>query len=574
LTSLTGRERIDAEVLHGEVAALLRRFYALTRDLQLVAAEAIVGFLGAYELTGSATVREQVDALRVLAAAAEELALPRGTAPTAREFNASAAAHDSGWNATRVGRAFGRWGFATDRLLGRPIPQSAEQRSAIRLARRGVFRQREDYLCGLRLWLDTGPATTTTYDYDAWRADYNEQLPLDEPRLVSYSMLRKAFQCDWADLLSVARGALSLEAAEARTRRGPLAQQEGPHGLIGRDLIHQLAKIPVADKRTIRAMLSEDLRLTHRDISETDRILDEQEAALAAIRAVARKLNLQPGEWPTIREFDDHAGPGCTRRRVIDAFGRWSIAIAELNGLSRQTAEQLAYLRQVAGRDLAKCDPMESVREWLASDPQLFDRHSYDRWVRCTNTSADRGDRSHLGSITVIQRLGLTWSWLVKVARGEVSAEDAPQRTGREKPTWSSGPHIFLGRREVAARLGLDYQRSRRLEGQADFPPPGIVLGNTPAWLNTQIDDYIQGKSSSPLDHNALRDSYLNAQELAERLHVTPAALRQPGAHAPKPTGAICGKHIWHLPAVEKWEAQTDKSPYSGRARKAPVAGS
>jgi hypothetical protein len=221
--------------LDGDVAALLRRFYELAHAQQLAAAELICAYLAANEgePRSLAALREQSEGLRILTEVAAELRLPTGVAPTVRAFNQSDRARAAGWNASRIVRVFGRWSFATDHIEGRQVRQSAAQRAAERAARRGVSRNREDYLVGLRRWLDTSPATETTQDYDAWRAEHNATLGAGESPVVTYSMLRKAFRCDWPDLIAVARGELTLKNADGRTRRKSLPREEGPHGLIG-----------------------------------------------------------------------------------------------------------------------------------------------------------------------------------------------------------------------------------------------------------------------------------------------------------------------------------------------------
>jgi hypothetical protein len=340
-----------------------------------------------------------------------------------------------------------------------------------------------------------------------------------------------------------------------------------------RDLLYQLLEVAVAEKLIIREWLNNDLQLALAAPSELDRVLDDQTAALAEIRSVARRLGKEPGDWPTFREFTANADGCWTGKRVAEAFGRWSIAIDAINGRTCASAEQRAYLRKIAGHRHVAREEYESVRDWLATNPLVRSGCFYDAWARKQNSEVEQAEDWNLCSTTIMLRLGLAWSQIVRVTSGEISAEEAPPRTGGEKPTWSDGPHQFLGRREVADQLNLDYQVLRRRERNAAFPHPAIVLGNTPAWLPEQIDALKQKRPLPEVEYDSLRPEYLSACELAERLNVTPTALRQPKAHAPKPTGAICGKHVWYLSDVEAWEATTDVSPYSGRARRGRSAG-
>lgn len=325
----------------------------------------------------------------------------------------------------------------------------------------------------------------------------------------------------------------------------------------------------MANQRTIFRWLAVNLQLGAADFSESDQRLLDQAAAIDEMRAVAAELGKPQGEWPTVREFDKHAGPGWTSDRVRELFGRWRTVIRELNGGSRHaTAEQRAYRRQIAGRDYAYEDPWACIKQWLETKPPVKDRDTYNAWARLQNQGRRGGSGYKPGSTSIIQRLGLPWREIIRVANGEIDRSQATRSSGLEKPTWSTvDGHALVGRRDIAQLLGIDYQRVRRLESEVRFPRPVLVLRNTPAWLRDDIVGYQAGSEAPTRERDEFHSLYLTAAELAARHGVTPAALRQKEARAPAPDGAICGKHIWYLPHVEKWEAENPPTPHSGRMR-------
>jgi hypothetical protein len=226
----------------GALAAFMRRFYELSPAAQLAAFSAVRTFLGsaADPAEVDTALAERHEAISIMRAACAELRLPEGTAPTARQFDASRAAHDSGWSSARVAKTFGRWRFACEHLLGKLHRRPAIQRAAMRAARRGVLRDRDDYLRGVRLWLGETDLASCARDYDVWRSTYNERRPDGEPPLVSYSRLRQVFACSWEDLKKLAIGELQPGEAAARQPLRARVIRRGPHDLIAFGDVRQM----------------------------------------------------------------------------------------------------------------------------------------------------------------------------------------------------------------------------------------------------------------------------------------------------------------------------------------------
>jgi hypothetical protein len=316
----------------------------------------------------------------------------------------------------------------------------------------------------------------------------------------------------------------------------------------------------VAEKHTVLGWLVEDLRLGAQPQSEIDQNLFDRAEALEAIRVTASKLQKAPSKL-TSREFGEHAPDGWTVRRVNKYWGRWQLAIDVLTGTKpRRTAAQDAYRRQCAGRDLRFEEPLVSVGKFLETTPKAKNRTVYDEFARAANQQIGRDGLRHLSGSSIMQRLRIPWSLTIAVAAGETPLAEAQRatRAPSEQPTWLSedAPHDLVDRRQIALILGKDYQQLRALENLQSYPAPVLVLPAVSAWLREDIEAYAAGIPILRRSHNALRPDYLTSADLALRLGVTRAALRQPKAHAPKPTGAVGGTGIWYRLYVERWLEQ------------------
>lgn len=299
-----------------------------------------------------------------------------------------------------------------------------------------------------------------------------------------------------------------------------------------------------------------------------DAELEQRASALAAIRKAAALLEKPEGVWPTGKEFDAVSGDldGWTEKKVRGLFGRWTFAIDALNGTRRTTLSQRNARRRLGGRASQYEEPMVSVRLWLETDPLCDDYRSYDAWCRRENRNLAAGELRKPLSGAVKSRLGLGWRQVVALARGEELPADDPRRAAT-RTTWSDGPHELITRNEIAQLASMTRPQVTALTRRADFPPPALVGGRAPAWLRADVDAFLRGRRDGWRPSDWLGDQYLFAKEAARLLRVTPEALRQPGAAAPKPTAAIAGALVWYRPEFERWLEKTPVSPYSGRAR-------
>lgn len=145
----------------------MRRIYALPTGDQLSVMKTLSDKFSA-EFGEESEVEDQakkrVDSLDAMARVAERLGLPDGVAPTAIQYRSVWKEVAPAWSATRVHDAWGRYEFCKRALRGEWVPESPAQRD-VRRQSGGRARANEDYLDGVRLWLDEKPTSLTKDAY-------------------------------------------------------------------------------------------------------------------------------------------------------------------------------------------------------------------------------------------------------------------------------------------------------------------------------------------------------------------------------------------------------------------------
>lgn len=217
----------------------LQRFYALLPKDQLVVYRAARDYLASrvHETKRDRLVEERAAAIDALETVAAHLKLELGVAPTPRQFDDAAHALDlrcergQRWNRSRVSRAWGKWRFAKEVFLGRRLRDSADQR-ARRRATAGRARTQEAALVAIRLWLTTSPATETVRDYETWAAEQDDVLKAGELPLPNATTIRNRIPITWPDILSLARGEISLDQGRPPRRHIRRRHSHGDHHLV------------------------------------------------------------------------------------------------------------------------------------------------------------------------------------------------------------------------------------------------------------------------------------------------------------------------------------------------------
>jgi hypothetical protein len=227
----------DRQVIDAEREQVLQRFFGLPRRDQLAVYDVIREFLAvgvAPPTEKDARISQQQAALDAIASVAGHLGLKPGKAPTSVEFDTAARKVAPEWSSSRVIRAFGRWRVACAVYERGPTRLFVTQ-TELQATSSGRTRRYEGYWTSLRLWLKTIPSAKTTNFYDAFAADYNDDLKPGERPLPCARSITVGLNLDWRDAVRVADGEIDLEDAAPRERRDivELPNMEGEFGLVG-----------------------------------------------------------------------------------------------------------------------------------------------------------------------------------------------------------------------------------------------------------------------------------------------------------------------------------------------------
>jgi len=162
-------------------------------------------------------IEARAASLEAMQRAAEHERLPPGQAPTVQQYQAAHRALALPLSHQQVIRRWGYWRTAVMAFEGQRTVRTTEQRSLLR-ATAGRARRHEDYIAGVRRWLDSQPAVLTDGDYDGFVTTYNQRRPDGATPLVKAHTLRRTFAIGWNDILAVAHGQLDLADAREQAR--------------------------------------------------------------------------------------------------------------------------------------------------------------------------------------------------------------------------------------------------------------------------------------------------------------------------------------------------------------------
>lgn len=191
-------------------AAVMRMIWTLSRKDQIRVYNDVLQYL---ERETDAPVpriskerQEREDMLGAVRAVAEHLGLI-DRAPTVAEFDQASTKLGLGIRSGVVIRVWGRWRFVGHALLDINKRQSPAQRELQRRTS-GRKRNNEQFLTGVREWLDTDPDSTRMTDYDNYTAQANDEGR--EPPLVTAGAVKMGLNLSWETALRIAGGKTNL----------------------------------------------------------------------------------------------------------------------------------------------------------------------------------------------------------------------------------------------------------------------------------------------------------------------------------------------------------------------------
>jgi hypothetical protein len=213
------------------VAALLRRLTELNERDQLAAYEAIRDYLaaGGKVIAFDEELDARASAVSALRAVADYLGVDVAELQF-KQFDAAPEELRGGWRGGQVINAFDTWRFARETAAGRRARPTARQRAL--LSASGARRlQRDDYLAGVRAWLETDPPKLGAREYNDWRREHNKTLAEGELPYPAYYAIH-ALGLSWKTILKVARGEVTLDKAQRSELKQRHSRATGPHDLV------------------------------------------------------------------------------------------------------------------------------------------------------------------------------------------------------------------------------------------------------------------------------------------------------------------------------------------------------
>lgn len=344
-------------------------------------------------------------------------------------------------------------------------------------------------------------------------------------------------------------------AASRHTRR----RSEVVRSSRAQALLRSFLELPTAEQLELYGLIGDHLGAEIADRS-LDRALRRAEG-LKAMQRVYAHLKLPEGTAPKAREFDRAArelGLDVTARRVGMAFGRWRFAQDVFLGRDepRQTPEESAIRRALARPGtLSNEERLDGVRAWLKTEPVVLSLSAFSRWRRQENRRRHRSGETMIpGAVATREALALSWPLVVRVARGELSLEDArEQHRRRVLEGGLGGPHDLVGIQEVLelATGSFTISTLHSWIANGSFPVPVVVIQNRRLWIRSDVEAFLDDKPFPSRTENELGNLYFNSEEIARRFGLRADAnlVRR----LPPPTVHRSRRRLWLRSEVESW---------------------
>lgn len=161
-------------------------------------------------------VARRAACLKAVRQVAEHLGLRENEAPGVMQYETARKELGLGLSVWVILRRWYSWYEVRKALRGETVRKTAHERSrfqaAIRRKPTGV-----EWLAGVKEWLETRPHSLLALDYDDWTVARNGVQGL--PPVSKTPAINKALGLSWRETLKVAKGDLSLSAAQARNKK-------------------------------------------------------------------------------------------------------------------------------------------------------------------------------------------------------------------------------------------------------------------------------------------------------------------------------------------------------------------
>jgi len=170
--------------------------------------------------------------------AAKHLGLPEGETPGVQQYEQVRKELGMELSAWTIERRWEAWSEVCKAARGERVRMSAPQRALLRTAK-GYKTKGEEWVAGVREWLEGAPPYLRCDDYDAWAEARNKEKPALPPARKAPT-IRDALGLTWPETIRVARRDLSLAEAHARSKKALKRESGGFVSLHGVAVIRGL----------------------------------------------------------------------------------------------------------------------------------------------------------------------------------------------------------------------------------------------------------------------------------------------------------------------------------------------
>jgi predicted DNA-binding transcriptional regulator AlpA len=159
-------------------------------------------------------LRERAECVTAVARVAEHLGMTGGEVPGVAEYERARKELGIEPSAATIIRRWVVWREVCKAARGERVSQTARQRTQMRAAIKHRLKG-EEWLAGLREWLESAPPSLCAADYESWADERNEKSP-NLPPVRTAKTIYSALGLPWRVTVKVAQRDLTLAEAQAR----------------------------------------------------------------------------------------------------------------------------------------------------------------------------------------------------------------------------------------------------------------------------------------------------------------------------------------------------------------------
>ncbi len=284
---------------------------------------------------------------------------------------------------------------------------------------------------------------------------------------------------------------------------------------------------------------------------------------VAAIKRVVAHLGLPEGSSLGFREYDKvrgELGMPLSSAAIIRCWGSWAEAGKAARGerVSMTPLQRAHFRAALKRRPSGHGEWLAGVREWLEEGGPSQAEVDYNAWAQKRFEERPGLPLASRASCVRVA-LGLQWTLVLKVARGDVSLADAQAQRLRTLVREGRG---FAGLNIIALLHGLSMHRAIHMSEDPKFPAVAFKLGTCRIWHLSDIKAHRAGRRFPAREPGGLQGEVMDSVQVRALLGLSAKAMnialgnqlrwnRSPSI--PPPHGCVARRHFWWASDVEEW---------------------